>query len=288
MTIKIGNKVLGDNNPVYIIGEIGINHNGDLNIAKKLIDVAVSAGCDAVKFQKRNPDVCVPEHQKQVKRETPWGYITYLEYKYKVEFGQNDYDEIDKYCQKREIDWFVSCWDIDSVDFISQYNLPALKVASASITEIELLKRIREEKIPVILSSGMSTLEETTNAVNIFKGIPLSLMHCVSTYPAPLHELNLNVIKTFKELFPEVILGYSGHEVGLAPTYAAVVLGAKIIERHITLDRSMWGTDQSASIEPNGLRILVDNIRDIETSLGDGIKVVSEGEKLIRDKLRNS
>ena len=288
MTIKIGNKVLGGNNPVYIIGEIGINHNGDLSIAKKLIDVAVSAGCDAVKFQKRNPDVCVPEHKKQVKRETPWGYITYLEYKYKVEFGQNDYDEIDKYCQKREIDWFVSCWDIDSVDFISQYNLPALKVASASITEIELLKRIREEKIPVILSSGMSTLDEISNAVNIFKGIPLSLLHCVSIYPAPLHELNLNVIKTFKELFPEVVLGYSGHEVGLATTYAAVALGAKVIERHITLDRSMWGTDQSASIEPHGLRILVDNIRDIENSLGDGIKIVSEGEKLIRDKLRNS
>ena len=287
MIIELGNKKVGGNNPVYIIAEIGINHNGDLNIAKRLIDVAVKVGCDAVKFQKRNPNVCVPDHQKGKKRETPWGYITYLEYKYKIEFGNKEYDEIDKYCQKKGIDWFASCWDSDSVDFVSQYKVPAIKVASASITDINLCNRIREEGIPVILSSGMSTLEEVTNAVNIFKGKPLCLLHCVSTYPTPINKLNLHVILKYKELFHELVIGYSGHEAGLSTTYAAVALGAKVIERHITLDRAMWGTDQSASIEPHGLRILVENIRDIEKALGDGNKVITDGEKLIRHKLRN-
>ena len=284
--MKIKNKNVGNDHQTYIIAEIGINHNGDIDIAKKLIDVAVDAGCDAVKFQKRNPDVCVPEHQKSIMRETPWGYISYLDYKYKIEFGKKEYDLIDEYCNKKNIHWFVSCWDIDSVDFITSYDTPCIKVASASITETELLQHIRNTKIPTILSTGMSTLDEVKNAVEIFSGSDYGLLHSVSTYPAPIDELNLNVINTYKDLFPTAVIGYSGHEVGLSPSYAAVAIGAKIIERHITLDRSLWGTDQSASIEPQGLSMLVSNIRDIEKSLGDGKKNVTEGEKIIRKKLR--
>lgn len=284
--MKIMDRLVGYEEPVYIIAEIGINHNGDIEIAKKLIDVAVEAGCDAVKFQKRNPDVCVPEHQKNIMRETPWGYITYLDYKYKIEFDKKEYDIINEYCNKKKIHWFVSCWDIDSVNFITSYDTPCIKVASASITEKELLQHIRNTEIPAILSTGMSTLEEVKEAVEIFSNKEIGLLHSVSTYPADINELNLNVIRTYKDLFPGAVIGYSGHEVGLSPTYASVAVGAKIIERHITLDRSMWGTDQSASVEPKGLLMLVDNIRDIERSLGDGKKIVTEGEKIIRKKLR--
>jgi len=282
----IKEKKININEPVYIIAEIGINHNGNIEIAKRLIDAAIDAGCDAVKFQKRNPDVCVPDHQKNIKRDTPWGYITYLDYKYKVEFGEKDYDIINDYCNKKNIHWFVSCWDVDSVDFISEYDVPCMKVASASITDTKLLSRIAETKLPTIISSGMSTLDEVKESINTLSGLDLGLLHSVSTYPAPIDDLNLNVIRTYNDLFPNIPIGYSGHEVGLSTTYAAVALGARIIERHITLDRTMWGTDQSASIEPQGLKILVQNIRDIERSLGDGVKVVTEEEKIIRKKLR--
>ena len=281
-------KKIGTDCPVYIIGEIGINHNGDINIAKKLIDSAVNAGCDAVKFQKRNPDICVPDHQKSIMRETPWGYISYLDYKYKVEFGKKEYDIIDDYCKKKNIHWFVSCWDNDSVDFILDYDTPCIKVASASITDYELLNYIKSTNLPVIISSGMSTIDEVKNSVKIFSSHDLALLHSVSTYPAKIEELNLNVIRTYYDLFPNTLIGYSGHEVGLSTSYAAVALGAKIIERHITLDRSMWGTDQGASIEPQGLIKLVKNIRVIENSLGDGKKVVTNSEKSIRKKLRLS
>ena len=280
-------KKIGTDCPVYIIGEIGINHNGDIKL-QKIKDSAVNAGCDAVKFQKRNPDICVPDHQKSIMRETPWGYISYLDYKYKVEFGKKEYDIIDDYCKKKNIHWFVSCWDNDSVDFILDYDTPCIKVASASITDYELLNYIKSTNLPVIISSGMSTIDEVKNSVKIFSSHDLALLHSVSTYPAKIEELNLNVIRTYYDLFPNTSIGYSGHEVGLSTSYAAVALGAKIIERHITLDRSMWGTDQGASIEPQGLIKLVKNIRVIENSLGDGKKVVTNSEKSIRKKLRLS
>jgi len=284
--MKIGKKEIGVNHPVYIIGEIGINHNGSLENAIKLIDSAVDAGCDAVKFQKRNPEVAVPDHQKGVMRETPWGYITYLDYKYKVEFEKKEYDAIDKYCKEKGIDWFASCWDVDSVNFMKQYNPPAYKIASASITHHHILDAIKDSGAAILMSSGMSTLQEIQNSIDQLNLDEMCLMHTNSTYPSPLNELNLKVISTYINKYPNFVIGYSGHEVGLAPTYAAVALGAKVIERHITLDRSMWGTDQSASIEPHGLKTMVSNIRDIELSLGDGVKRVSEGEKKIRLKLR--
>ena len=284
--MKLGNRTLTKDSKAYIIAEIGINHNGNIDIAKKLIDVAKKAGCDAVKFQKRNPDVCVPEKQKSIMRETPWGYISYLDYKYKVEFEKEEYDIIDEYCKKNEIHWFASPWDVDSVNFLSQYDIPALKVPSASLNDKELLLAMAKTNIPIIISTGMSTQNEVDEAVSILKDSQLAVLHCVSTYPTPTNELNLNVIKTFQSKYPNLIIGYSGHETGLSTTYAAVAMGAKIIERHITLDRSMWGTDHSASIEPHGLKTLVSNIRDIESALGDGIKAVTPGEVPIREKLR--
>jgi len=284
--MKLGNRKLTKDSNAYIIAEIGINHNGNIDIAKKLIDVAKKAGCDAVKFQKRNPDVCVPEKQKSIMRETPWGYISYLDYKYKVEFEKEEYDIIDEYCKKNEIHWFASPWDVDSVNFLSQYDIPALKVPSASLNDKELLLAMAKTNIPIIISTGMSTQNEVDEAVSILKDSQLAVLHCVSTYPTQTNELNLNVIKTFQSKYPNLIIGYSGHETGLSTTYAAVAMGAKIIERHITLDRSMWGTDHSASIEPHGLKTLVSNIRDIESALGDGIKTVTPGEVPIREKLR--
>jgi len=284
--MKLRNMQLTNNSPCYIIAEIGINHNGDINIAKNLIKIAKEAGCDAVKFQKRNPDVCVPEKQKNVMRETPWGYITYLEYKYKVEFEKEEYDIINDYCKCLDIHWFASPWDVDSVSFLSQYDIPALKVPSASLNDIELLKSMNDTQIPIILSTGMSTQEEVDAAINLLRKNDLAVLHCISTYPTPPEELNLNVIKTYQEKYPNIIIGYSGHETGLSTTYAAVALGAKIIERHITLDRSMWGTDHSASVEPQGLKNLVSNIRDIESAMGNGIKEVTKGELPIREKLR--
>ena len=270
----------------FVIAEIGINHNGDIKNAKKLIDIATEAKCDAVKFQKRNPDVCVPEHQKTVMRDTPWGRMSYLDYKYKVEFEKREYDIINDYCKELDIHWFASPWDTDSVEFLAQYDIPALKVPSASLNDTELLLAMKKTSMPVILSTGMSTQKEVDDAINLFEGSNIALLHCVSTYPTPTEELNLNVIKTYKNRYPEIIIGYSGHETGLSTTYAAVALGAKIIERHITLDRSMWGTDHSASVEPHGLESLVSNIRDIELAMGDGIKDITPGEIPIREKLR--
>ena len=284
--MNLGNIQLTNNSPCYIIAEIGINHNGDINIAKDLIKIAKEAGCDAVKFQKRNPDICVPEKQKNVMRETPWGYITYLEYKYKVEFEKKEYDIINDYCKSLDIHWFASPWDVDSVKFLAQYDIPALKVPSASLNDIELLKSMKDTQIPIILSTGMSTQEEVDEAINTLNKNDLAVLHCVSTYPTQPEELNLNVIKTYQKKYPNIIIGYSGHETGLSTTYAAVAIGAKIIERHITLDRAMWGTDHSASVEPQGLKSLVSNIRDIESAMGNGIKEVTKGELPIREKLR--
>ena len=271
----------------YIIAEIGINHNGSLDTAKSLIDVAAVAGCDAVKFQKRNPDVCVPEHQKQVMRETPWGKMTYLEYKYKVEFEKKEYDEIDEYCKERGLDWSASPWDLDSLKFLEQYDIPFIKIPSAMITNEELMRRSAQSGKKIILSSGMSTLDEVDAAVKWMneEEAEFSLLHCNSSYPAPLDELNLSCINTLKERYGCEV-GYSGHEFRLGTTVAAVYLGATILERHITLDRTMWGSDHLASVEPQGLIKLVRGVRELEKAYGDGLKTVTAGEKLSRKKLR--
>jgi len=284
--IKIGNRIIGDGHPVFIIGEIGINHNGDLEIAKKMIEGAKHAGCDAVKFQKRTPELCVPKDQWNLERDTPWGRITYLEYRHKVEFGKEEYEEIDRYCKELGIMWFASCWDEPSVDFIEQFNPPLYKTPSASLTDFELLKKHKALNKPIMMSTGMSTMEQIEAAVNFFGMDNLLLAHATSSYPCKNEELNLRMIETLRKKYPTIPIGYSGHEVGLAPTWAAVALGACFVERHITLDRAMWGTDQAASVEMGGLQRLVSNIRDIEIALGDGIKKVYESEKSQIQKLR--
>ncbi len=276
-------------NKNYIIAEIGINHNGDLDVAKRLIDISTAAGCDAVKFQKRNPDICVPEHQKSVMRDTPWGEMTYLDYKYKVEFGKEEYDEIDRYCKDKGIAWSASPWDLDSLEFLNQYDIPFIKIASASITDKELLKKTCNTGKKVIISTGMSSEEEIDEAVNILKANAkdYAVLHCNSSYPAPIEELNLSCIKTLKDKY-KCEVGYSGHEFRLGTTVAAVYLGATIIERHVTLDRTMWGSDHMASVEPQGLFKLVSGIRELEKCYGDGVISVSETEKEVRKKLRKS
>ncbi|MGQ9797929.1 MAG: N-acetylneuraminate synthase family protein [Ignavibacterium sp.] len=284
--IKVGNHIIGDGHPVFIIGEIGINHNGDLEIAKKMIEGAKHAGCNAVKFQKRTPELCVPKDQWNLERDTPWGRITYIEYRHKVEFGEKEYEEIDRYCKELGIMWFASCWDEPSVDFIEQFNPPLYKIPSASLTDFELLKKYKALKKPIMMSTGMSTMEQIEAAVNFFGTDNLLLAHTTSSYPCKNEELNLRVIETLRKKYPTIPIGYSGHEVGLAPTWAAVALGACFVERHITLDRAMWGTDQAASVEIGGLQRLVSNIRDIEIALGDGIKKVYESEQSQIQKLR--
>ncbi|MEP0860678.1 MAG: N-acetylneuraminate synthase family protein [Ignavibacterium sp.] len=284
--IKVADKLIGEGHPVFIIAEIGINHNGDLEIAKKMIEGAKKAGCDAVKFQKRTPELCVPKDQWNIERDTPWGRITYIEYRHKVEFGEKEYAEIDRYCKELGIMWFASCWDEPSVDFIEQFNPPIYKTPSASLTDFELLKKHKELNKPVMMSTGMSTMEQIEAAVNFFGKDNLLLAHATSAYPCKNEELNLRMIETLRKKYPDIPIGYSGHEVGLAPTWAAVALGACFVERHITLDRAMWGTDQAASVEMGGLQRLVSNIRDIELALGDGIKKVYDSEKSQIQKLR--
>lgn len=284
--IKIGNKFIGDDENVFVIAEIGINHNGSLKLAKKLIKGAFNAGCDAVKFQKRTPELCVPKDQWHVERETPWGRITYIEYRHKVELNLDDYSEIDRYCKKLGIIWFASCWDGESVDFIEQFDPPLYKAASASLTDTGLLKKKINTGKPLIISTGMSTMDEINNAVENLQKDKLLIAHSTSSYPCKPEELNLRVIQTLKQIYPDYPIGYSGHETGLAPTLAAVTLGATFVERHITLDRAMWGSDQAASVEVNGFQKLVENIRDIEKSLGDGIKKVYESELSAKKRLR--
>jgi N-acetylneuraminate synthase len=283
--IQIGNKTIGAGAPVFVIAEIGINHNGDLNIAKRLIDVAVMAGCDAVKFQKRTPEKAVPPEYRDVMRETPWGIISYLEYRRKVEFGVQEYQEIDRYCKEKGILWFASCWDEESVDFIEQFSPPVFKVASASLTDSPLLQKMRSTQRPTILSTGMSTLDEIEQAVDYLDEGKLLLAHSTSTYPCPPSELNLRMIQTLQARF-NCPVGYSGHEVGLQTTLAAVTLGACFVERHITMDRAMWGSDQAASVEPWGLMRLVRDIRVIEDAMGDGVKRVYASEMPARQRLR--
>ncbi len=285
-TITIDDRGVGENEPCYVIGEIGINHNGDLDIAKSLIDVAVEAGADAVKFQKRTPQICVPEQKKDVMRETPWGIISYLEYRHHVELGEQEYREIDRYCKDRGITWFASCWDCPSVEFMKEFDPPCYKVASASITNQKLLAEIAETGKPVIMSTGMSTMPEIRGAVEQLATASLVLLHCNSTYPCPNDAVNLRMIDTLREEFA-LPTGYSGHEVGLQISLAAVARGAVALERHITLDRAMWGSDQAASVEPQGLEKLIRDIRVIEKAMGDGEKKVYDSEITMREKLRN-
>jgi N-acetylneuraminate synthase len=284
--MKIGNKLVGDGHPTYVVAEIGINHNGDVDIAKQMIDAAVHAGVDAVKFQKRTPEVCTPPEQQKQMRETPWGYITYLDYRYKVEFGVEEYAEIDRYCKEKGIDWMVSVWDEPSVDFMEQFDTPAYKLPSASLTDLDLIRKVRTTNKPLILSSGMSTMEQIRAAVEAANGKSLGLMHCTSAYPCEPDELNLRMVETLRREFPHLPIGYSGHEVGLVPSAIAVALGACMVERHLTLDRAMWGSDQAASVEPGGFERLVKYIRVTEQALGDGVKKVYDSEKSIMKKLR--
>ena len=283
--VKIGSRWIGDGHPTYIVGEIGINHNGDLEIAKQLIDAAKEAGLDAVKFQKRTPELCVPEHQRNQMRETPWGYVTYLDYRYKVEFGEEQYAEIDHYCRQVGIDWFASSWDVPSLEFIDRFNPSTHKIPSALLTDHELLRAYRATGKPLIVSTGMSTLDQIQEAMEILGSDNLILCHTTSSYPCPPEELNLRMIDTLKGMYPCPV-GYSGHEVGLVPSAVAVALGACLVERHITLDRAMWGSDQSASVEPQGIAHLVKYIRVTELSLGDGVKKVYDSEQSSLSKLR--
>jgi len=285
--VRVGNRWIGPDFPVYVIGEIGINHNGNIEIARQLIETAARAGCDAVKFQKRTPALCVPPEQRNVMRETPWGYINYMEYRERVEFGFEEYQIIDQHCKKHGIQWFASCWDEPSVDFIEQFDPPCYKIQSAAVTDTALLTHLRETVKPMILSTGMSTMEQIREAVQLLDRETLILCHSTSTYPCPPEELNLRMIQTLHSEF-DCPVGYSGHEVGLVPSAAAVALGACVVERHITLDRSMWGSDQSASVEPGGLEKLVKYIRTVEISAGDGVKRVYDSEKKVMQRLRRN
>ena len=283
---RVGDKLVGPGQPVYVIGEIGINHNGELRNALALIDQAKAAGMDAVKFQKRTPEVCTPRDQWDIERDTPWGRMTYLAYRHRVEFGEKEYRQIDEYCQEVGIDWFASPWDVESVDFLGDFNTPAVKVASACLTDDTLLRAMRATGKTVILSTGMSTPDQIRHAVEVLGSRNIVLCHATSTYPAPPEQLNLRMIETLAAEYPNVPVGYSGHEVGLQTTLCAVALGAVMVERHITLDRAMWGSDQSASVEPEGMRRLVRDIRVLEASLGDGVKQVYPGELSAMKKLR--
>jgi len=284
-SVQIGSRTLGTASPTFLIAEAGINHNGDLGIARKLIDTALLAGCDAVKFQKRTPELCVPPHQRDIPRETPWGVMTYLDYRRRLEFDAAAYAEIDRYCREKGILWFASSWDEPSVDFLAPFDPPCYKVPSACLTHTQLLDRLNATGRPVILSTGMSTMDQIRHAVSRLAPNRLLLAHSTSSYPCRPEELNLSMIRTLADQF-ECPVGYSGHEVGLQTTYAAVVLGACFIERHITLDRAAWGTDQAASIEPHGLVRLVRDIRIIELALGDGVKRVYPSELPIMQRLR--
>jgi N-acetylneuraminate synthase len=282
--VKVGNTLVGDGHPCYIVAEIGINHNGNVAIAKQLIDLASAAGCNAVKFQKRTVDVVYTPEELAKPRETPFGE-TNGDLKRGLEFGLEQYREIDQYCRHEELAWFASCWDEASVDFIDSFNPPCYKIASASLTDDNLLRHTRAKGKPIILGTGMSTLEEVDHAVEVLGKKDLILLHAVSTYPASYEQLNLLVIPELKKRYG-VPVGYSGHETGLPSAPAAVALGACVIERHVTLDRSMWGSDQAASLGPNGVVRLIRDIRMVETSMGSPVKKVLDAEKPILKKLR--
>jgi N-acetylneuraminate synthase len=283
--IEIADRLIGDDHPTFIVAEIGINHNGSLDIAKLMIDSAVDSGVDAVKFQKRTPELCVHPEQRDQMRETPWGYIPYIDYRHKVELDEDDYREIDRHCKGKGILWFASVWDEPSVDFLETFDPPCYKLPSAALTDHDLLRHVVSKGKPIILSTGMSTKDQIGAAVDVLGTDNLLITHATSSYPCDPNELNLKMIGTLREQFPCPV-GYSGHEVGLVTSVVAVAMGACLIERHFTLDRAMWGTDQAASVEPGGFRRLVKYIRVTEQALGDGIKKVYESEKPSLFKLR--
>jgi N-acetylneuraminate synthase len=282
--VKIRERYLGPGYPCYVVAEIGINHNGSVGIAKALIDAAAAAGCDAVKFQKRTVDVVYSAEELARPRESPFGE-TNGDLKRGLEFNADQYAEIDRYCKSKSIDWFASCWDAGSVDFIEQFGPPCYKIASASLTDDNLLRHHRKTGRPLIASTGMSTLEQIDHAVDVMGRQDLILLQATSTYPSEVEELNLRVIPRMMERYG-VPVGYSGHEVGLYTTLAAMVLGACIVERHITMSRAMWGSDQAASVEPQGFARLVKDIRAVESSMGDGVKKRYDSEVPIMKKLR--
>lgn len=284
--VKIADKIIGDGHPCFIIAEIGINHNGSVALAKKMIDEAVEAGCDAVKFQKRTVTKVYTPEELDVYRPNYYG-STNRDLKMGLELSYEDYCTMDAYCKEKKIMWFASCWDIDSVDFIEQFNVPCHKVASAMLTDDEFLLKLKSLGKPILLSTGMSTMEEIRHAVNLLGEENLVIYHCTSTYPSSHNEINLRVIETFRKEF-KCPIGYSGHEKGLLPSILSVELGANSVERHITTDRTLWGSDQAASLEPEGLRRMVRDIREVHKVLGDGIKVVYESEIPVKNKLRKS
>jgi N-acetylneuraminate synthase len=286
MTINIGSHSIGAAQPVYVIAEIGLNHNGSVELAKQMIDVAADAGAQAVKFQKRTPEISTPEHMKNVMRETPWGTMTYLEYRYRVEFDREQYIEVGDHATLRGLDWFASPWDEPAVAFLEDLNVVAHKVASASVTDIGMLQALAATGKPVILSTGMSTMEQIDAAVEVFDRDKLIVLHATSSYPMPTEEANLLMIPTLAARFLDVPIGYSGHERELQISLAAVALGATVVERHLTLDRAMWGSDHGASLEPQDFAQLVRDIRVVSEALGDGVKRVFPGELAPLAKLR--
>ena len=283
-TVRVGKRQLGPGERCYVIAEIGINHNGDIDLAKRLISVAVAAGCDAVKFQKRTIDIVYTAQELATPRPNPFGE-TNGDLKYGLEFGQEDYEEIDSFCKQVKIPWLASPWDERSVEFLEQFDLPVYKIASASLTDDHLLRTMRQTGKPILASTGMSTYAEIDHAVEVLGKKDLVLMHATSTYPAKYEHLNLRAIPTMIERYG-VPVGYSGHETGIPTSVAAAVLGACCVERHITMDRAMWGSDQAASLEPNGISRLVRDIRLVEQALGDGVKRVYEEELPVMKKLR--
>ncbi len=286
--ISIGNYSINYNSPAFMIAEIGLNHNGNLDIAKKLIDASFACNWHCVKFQKRTPELSVPESQKNIMRDTPWGKMTYLEYRHRIEFNKKEYDYIDWYCKEKPIIWSASAWDIPSLKFILSYDVPFIKIPSAKLTDKELLIEAGRSSKPIIISTGMSPLDEIDQAVEILEKYSngnYMIMHTNSTYPTPIEDINLNAITSLKARY-KCIMGYSGHEYDLEPTVIAVSLGAKVIERHITLDHKMWGSDHFASLEVHAMDMLYKRLKDINAILGDGVKKVTPGEMDARKKLR--
>ena len=282
--VKIADKIIGDGNPCFVIAEIGINHNGQINLAKKMIDIAVTTGCDAVKFQKRTVDVVYTQEELSKERKSVFGN-TNGDLKRGLEFGEDEYRQIDEYCKEKGILWFASCWDEDSVDFMKKFDIPCYKIASASLTDDDLLKYTRKTGKPILLSTGMSTMDQIRHAVDVLGKENLIIYHCTSTYPSNADEMNLRAIETLKEEF-DCPIGYSGHERGVTPSILAVALGACSVERHITVDRTNWGSDQAASLEMAGLYHMVRDIRQVPFLLGDGVKTVYSREIPIIEKLR--
>jgi len=287
-TIQICGRSVGEGHPVFMIAEIGINHNGSLEVAKKLIDASFACDWDCVKFQKRTPEICVPDHQKNVMRDTPWGKMTYLAYRYKVEFEKKEYDYIDTYCKEKPIFWTASPWDIPSLNFLLKYDVPFIKIPSAKLTELDFLTETAKSGKPVVLSTGMSTYEEMDKSVEIlekYSKANYALMYTNSTYPTPPEDINLSLLAVLKDRY-KCVVGYSGHEYELEPTVMAVGLGASIIERHVTLSHKMWGSDQSASLEVHAMDLLRKRARGVEVIMGNGVKTIMPREMEVRKKLR--